>query len=619
MGRRHSAREHPSGRRNRPSSGVVGVGDCVSGTGRRGPHPLLAMTRATRVLFLAGLALAGAGCRSARPAGAVPGAPAQPKLAVRGNLFRADGTVLPDALVLVDGNRIAAVGPFRSVPVPSGTPVVGDAGKWILPGLIDAHVHFFQSGGLYTRPDIVDLTARVPYAQEKAAVRAGLANTLRRTLRCGITAVLDAGGPMWNFEVRAQAARSPLAPRVAVAGPLLASVRRQALEAGDPPILHVTDPGVARALVRTQARLEPDLVKLWWIVPEGGSPESWRPVAQAAIEEAHRLGLRVGVHATELETARAAVAAGADLLTHDVIDADVDDAFVEALRARGAVYVSTLAVFEATARVFLRRVRLSPLEMAVADPAAVASVTDPFPVPERFLRRPPGIQPAALRNLVRLVRAGIPVAAGSDAGNIGTFHGPALHRQLELMEEAGLTRAEVLAAATVGSAQAVGREAELGAVEVGKLADLLVLDASPLEDLRNTSRILAVVKNGVALRPEQILPRTDADVVQAQHNAWNAGDLDALVGTFAEDAQVRSVSGGLLARGREAIRERYGRIFAARPGGHLRVVERRGDGPGAVLDHEEVSGWGPAEPDPLDLGWVRYEVESGQIRRVLLP
>jgi len=171
----------------------------------------------------------------------------------------------------------------------------------------------------------------------------------------------------------------------------------------------------------------------------------------------------------------------------------------------------------------------------------------------------------------------------------------------------------------VGSAQAVGREAELGAVEVGKLADLLVLEASPLEELRNTTRIHAVVKNGVALRPEQILPRTAAELVQAQHNAWNAGDLEALVGTFADDAQVRSVSGGLLAKGREAIRERYGRIFAAHPAGHLRVVERRGDGPAVVLDREEVSGWGPAEPDPLDLGWIRYEVEGGQIQRVLLP
>jgi len=576
--------------------------------------------RAPLALLTAGLLLAATGCRGQRPAGGVPGAPEVRRLAVRGNLVGPDGTVLPDALVLVVGNRIAAVGPARAVSVPAGTPVLGDAGKWILPGLVDAHVHFFQSGGLYTRPDMVDLTARVPYARERAAVRARLETTLRRTLRSGITAVLDAGGPMWNFEVRAFAARTPLAPRVAVAGPLLSPVKRPELDTGDPPILQVTDPGVARALVRTQATLRPDLVKLWWIVPPGSTVESWRPVARAAIEEAHRLGLRVGVHATELTTARAAVAEGADLLCHDVVDADVDEAFVDALRARGTVYVSTLVVFEATAAVFQRQVRFSPLALEVADPAALASVTDPFPLPERYRAAPPqGIRPAARRNVVRLVRAGIPVAAGSDAGNIGTFHGPALHRQLLLLEEAGLSRGEALAAATLGAAQALGREGELGSVQVGKLADLLVLEASPLADLRNTARIHAVVKDGVWRRPAEILPRTAADVVEAQHAAWNAGDLEGLLSTFADDAQVRSVSGGLLASGKEAIRERFARILEGHPRGHLRVVERREDGPGVVLDHEEVSGWGPKDPDPLDLGWLRYEVEEGRIRRLLLP
>jgi hypothetical protein len=214
------------------------------------------------------------------------------------------------------------------------------------------------------------------------------------------------------------------------------------------------------------------------------------------------------------------------------------------------------------------------------------------------------------------VRAGIPVAAGSDAGNIGVFHGPALHRQLQLLVEAGLSRGEALAAATAGAARALGRDGELGAVQVGKLADLLVLDASPLETLRNTARIHAVVKDGVWRRPADILPRTAADVVQAQHAAWNAGDLDGVLATFADDAQVRSVSGGLLASGAEAIRERFARVLESRPGGRVRVLERRGDGPAVVLDHEEMSGW---DAEPLDLGWVRYEVEDGRIRRLLLP
>lgn len=98
-----------------------------------------------------------------------------------------------------------------------------------VPGLFDAHVHFFQSGGLYTRPDIVDLTSRVPYADERAAVRASLDRTLARYLPSGVTSVVDMGGSPWNLDVRAHAGRTALAPRVQVAGPLLASVSRPQL------------------------------------------------------------------------------------------------------------------------------------------------------------------------------------------------------------------------------------------------------------------------------------------------------------------------------------------------------------------------------------------------------
>src|ERR671919_2102776 len=123
-------------------------------------------------------------------------------LAIRGACVRADGTVLSDAVMLVQGERITRVGSAAEIAVPEGIPVVGGPEKWIVPGLIDAHVHFFQSGGMYTRPDILDLTARRPYAEERAIIRAALSRTFTRYLRSGVTAVVDVGGPMWNFEVR---------------------------------------------------------------------------------------------------------------------------------------------------------------------------------------------------------------------------------------------------------------------------------------------------------------------------------------------------------------------------------------------------------------------------------
>src|SRR2546430_15667391 len=78
------------------------------------------------------------------------------------------GAVERDMTVLVEGDHIQAVGPRASTQVPPGATVVAGRGKWVIPGLIDAHVHFFQSGNLYTRPDAFDLTKRVPYADEVA-------------------------------------------------------------------------------------------------------------------------------------------------------------------------------------------------------------------------------------------------------------------------------------------------------------------------------------------------------------------------------------------------------------------------------------------------------------------
>jgi imidazolonepropionase-like amidohydrolase len=98
--------------------------------------------------------------------------------------------------------------------------------------------------------------------------------------------------------------------------------------------------------------------------------------------------------------------------------------------------------------------------------------------------------------LKRLVEAGVTIAAGTDAGNIGTLHGPALHRELELMAEAGLTPMQVILAATRDAARVFAAKPEFGTIEAGKLADMLVLDADPLADVRNARRIRQVIQGG---------------------------------------------------------------------------------------------------------------------------
>ena len=118
------------------------------------------------------------------------------------------------------------------------------------------------------------------------------------------------------------------------------------------------------------------------------------------------------------------------------------------------------------------------------------------------------------------------VAAGTDAGNIGTLHGPAIHREFELMAEAGLTPREILVNATKNAAHVFAAEPEMGTIEKGKFADLLVLDADPLVDVANLQRIHRVVKGGMALDPAQILPPSPETVVRRQVEAYNAGDIE---------------------------------------------------------------------------------------------
>jgi len=415
---------------------------------------------------------------------------------------------IPDAVVLIDGDRIQAVGSRAQVALPKGITIVDGRGKWVAPGLVDAHVHFFQSGGAYTRPDAVDLRKVRPYEREIALLKAALPRTFARYLLCGVTSVVDVGGPFWNFEVRDAAARTALAPRVAVAGPLISTVDRPQLDIGDPPIIKTATPDEARALVRRELERKPDLMKVWFVFRPGDDLAAGKALVAATVDEARKGGVRTAVHATELETARAAVEAGADVLVHSVFDKPVDDAFVDLLKRRGVVYIPTLFVRTGYTLVLTGTFTPTPAERRWADPDVLATFDEVKSRPElasRPRRAPdPESERVTAQNLKRLSDAGVTIAAGTDAGNIGTLHGPSIFRELRLMADAGLTTRQVLASATAGGARVMGREKDLGAVAPGKLADLLILDRDPLVDVANLEAIHRVVKGGRVYTPEEL-------------------------------------------------------------------------------------------------------------------
>jgi len=432
----------------------------------------------------------------------------------------ADGKVLPNATVVIDGDKIerVAMGKQDAASLGKQIPCVG---KFILPGYIDTHVHFFQSGDLFTRPDGTDLNSVRPYKDEVAWVKSHVNDVFARYLRSGITSVVDVGGPFWNFEVRKTANATAKAPRVAVAGPLISSVSREKLDLGDPPIVKIDTPDQAREFVRKLAEQKPDLVKIWYIVDKDHPVESFRPIVRATIEESHSHKIRVAVHATELETARAAVEEGADILVHSVTDKPVDDTFVKLLKDRHTILCPTLVVFERYGRTFSHQLNLTPEEQKWGNPEVIASldvttipqdklpqrIKDALAKPEEALSRIKKTYEVALPNLKRLEDAGITIAAGTDAGNIGTIHGPALFREFQLMKEAGLTPMQILQCATGNAAKLFGGDtgAHIGKVEKGYFADLVILNSNPLDDIAHASDIDMVIKNGVVYPADSIL------------------------------------------------------------------------------------------------------------------
>src|SRR5207253_6564012 len=176
----------------------------------------------------------------------------------------ADGKVLPNATVVINGDKIERVSMGKQDAATLGRQV-SCVGKFILPGYIDTHVHFFQSADLFTRPDGADFNSIRPYKEEVAWIKSHLDDVFARYIRSGITSVVDVGGPMWNFEVRKKANSTAKAPRVAVAGPLTSSVSREKLDLGDPPIVKIEPPDPRRAFVRKLTEQKLDLVKIWYV------------------------------------------------------------------------------------------------------------------------------------------------------------------------------------------------------------------------------------------------------------------------------------------------------------------------------------------------------------------
>jgi len=389
--------------------------------------------------------------------------PARVQAFTGARLFDGSGRTIENATLVVRGGRIVAAG--AGADVPARAERVDLAGRFVMPGLVNAHGHVGATRGLRSGPELYS--------------RQNVLDQLRLYARYGVTTVVSLGDDRdEGFRVRDEQETPSLdRARLYVAGP----------------VVDATTPEAARAQVATIAALRPDWIKIRVDDTLGTTAKMTPAVYRAVIAEAHERGLRVAAHLFYREDARDLAAAGVDLVAHSIRDLPLDAALVSALAGRGTCLVPTLTR-ELSAFAYAEEPAFfaDPFFLKEADPAVVAELRSPArrervrasPASARYRE---ALRTASL-NLKALVAGGAPVAFGTDSGPPARFQGYFEHEELARMVEAGLTPTQALVAATSGAARCMGL-ASVGRLEPGAWADFLVLGADPLADIRNTKTL----------------------------------------------------------------------------------------------------------------------------------
>jgi imidazolonepropionase-like amidohydrolase len=381
-------------------------------------------------------------------------------------VFDGTGRTVENATLVVKDGRILSVG--SGVAVPAGAQRIDLAGRFVMPGLVNAHGHVGGTRGLRSGPEL--------------CTRQNVLDQLRLYARYGVTTVVSLGDDREEgFRVRDEQET----PSLDRAGLYVAGA-----------VVDATTPEAARAQVAALAALEPDWVKIRVDDTLGTTAKMAPAVYRAVIDEAHRRGLRVAAHLFYLEDARDLVAAGVDFIAHSVRDAEVDAALVSELARRGTCLCPTL-MREVSAFAYAEEPAFfdDPFFLREADPAVVAELRSPERR-ERVRASPASARyrealRTASRNLKTLVDGGAPIAFGTDTGPPARFQGYFEHAELARMVEGGLTPTQALVAATSGAARCMGLPA-VGRLEPQAWADFLVLRADPRTDIRNTHSLESV-------------------------------------------------------------------------------------------------------------------------------
>ncbi len=379
-------------------------------------------------------------------------------------LILGDGSdPIENGAIMIQDDRIIAVGAMGQIEVPAGAEHVDLAGKTVMPAIVDAHKHV-------------------------AGEREALVSMLQDFAYFGVGAVQSMGLDEGDLAFQVRNEPIPGAARLRFAGRGITSPEEGRSEVP----LWVTNEEEARAAVAGQAD-QVDLIKIWVDDRNGQyeklSAELYGPV----IDEAHNNNLKVAAHIFALSDAKGLLEADLDAFAHSVRDMDVDDEIMGMLAERPDFVLIPNMGARGVAE------DMSWLSGSLPDEQVAR-------LQERAVDRPQAQESFGIqgRNLDRMNEAGVTIALGTDGG---TTWAP--HQEMADMVAAGMTPAEVIVAATRNSAEFIGL-AGTGTLATGKMADFVVLDANPLDDITNTRRIYSVYLRGQEVDREAIRARMSA-------------------------------------------------------------------------------------------------------------
>jgi len=433
-----------------------------------------------------------------------------------------DGTgsaAIENSLIVVKDGKIECAGSREECSEPSDAEIIDVSRKFITPGLIDAHVHFFQTAFFDSRPDALDLRDTYPFPKVAAYQKQHPQRYYDAYLCSGITGVYDVGGFTWSLDFQDEAEQNPKAPHVAAAGPLITPATLDIFNTpSDKVLVNLDSKATGIRMVEYLAGLESTGVKLWQLRP---NDEEYMSKVEAVSETASKHDKSLIVHATSLNQAKAAVGQGAELLVHSVSDQEVDEAFISQAKEQGTMYTPTLIV--GSGYMLAYRAAAGVAQYPFDDPnQCVDSKTqallqnasqfnDHPALTDGFVQRLQDFNPqedrvseTAMKNLKTVYEAGIPIAVGTDAGNPGTVHGPSIYEEMEAMQRAGIPAEELIVMATRNGAKAMQRGDDFGTLEAGKMANLIILDENPAADITHMRTIEQTMIKGQLMNIGQL-------------------------------------------------------------------------------------------------------------------